>query len=273
MVSPREPHSTHQDTAPRDEPLKVLLVEDCAVNALLAQTFLRQLGHKVTRAANGRDAIRSFAENDFDVVLLDLELPEIDGFEVAEAIRSNTKPEKHVPIVAVTALADIESVQKLQASGMDGYLEKPLRLPVLETTLLRVLRSNQPDPALPYVREGRLDRDALLRELDGDTELLARMLTLFREQSAEQVESLRIALNQGDARAVRSAAHALKGGIANFERASAYTSAARLESLAASASLEAAPAEYTQLLGELRTLGRDLAVLESSLVETAQEEP
>jgi CheY-like chemotaxis protein/HPt (histidine-containing phosphotransfer) domain-containing protein len=257
----------------RDEPLKVLLVEDCAVNALLAQTFLRQLGHRATRVANGREALKAFAEADFDVVLLDLELPEIDGFEVAESMRRSTAIRKRVPIVAVTALADASTVQKLHASDIDGYLEKPLRLPVLETTLLRVLRAHSPEPILPHLGLRRVDRDSLLNEVDGNAALLARMLRLFREQSAEQVEAIRIALNRGDAKAVGSAAHALKGGIANFERDTAYTSAARLESLAASASLEAAPAEYTQLLGELRALGRDLDVLESSLVEAAEEDP
>jgi CheY-like chemotaxis protein/HPt (histidine-containing phosphotransfer) domain-containing protein len=272
MVSYDWQPSEHADGVSRERSLAVLLVEDCAVNALLATTFLRQLGHTTTRVANGREAIELFSDSDFDVVLLDLELPEIDGFEVAETIRANATGGKRVPIIAVTALADVERVQRLQSSGFDGYLEKPLRLPVLENALNRMLRAVPPEPVgLPHAHTG-LDREDLLRELDGDAGLLVRMVEIFRDQSIEQLEVLRQAMSRKDAAAVGAAAHALKGGIANFERAGAYTSAARLESLAATASLEDAPAEYSRLLGELRTLARDLSVLESSLVETALED-
>lgn len=258
--------ATPEHAAPDTASLTVLLVEDCAVNALLATTFLRQLGHSTTRVANGRDAIERFAERDFDVVLLDLELPEIDGFRVAQAIRASASGEKRVPIIAVTALADAERIERLGPSGIDGYLEKPLRLPVLENALNRARRGASAGPiGLPKPRV-RVDRDALLREVDGDAALLVRMLGIFRDQSIDQLEVLRDAMTRRDAPAIGASAHALKGGIANFERAGAYTSAARLESLAASASLDGAAAEYTRLLGELRTLARELTVLESSLV-------
>jgi len=244
--------------------LGVLLAEDCALNALVGTTLLQQLGHEVTHVSRGADAVQAFLEGSFDVVLLDLELPDMNGMEVAQLIRA-LPARKYVPILAVSGLITPERVEAMSRHGIDGYIEKPLRSAALRVMLARLAFPEAPGPASfrPSL-DPPVDADALLEEVGGNRELLCRMLKLFREQTAKLVVELGVGIRSKDAQRTGAAAHALKGVIANFKLGGAYHSAAQLEQASRSGQV-VAPAEYDRLMTELGALRRELTALEGSL--------
>ena len=245
-------------------PLDVLLAEDCALNALLGSTLLEQLGHEVTHVTRGIDAIRAFENHAFDVVLLDLELPDMAGLEVAQRIRA-VRSAKYVPILAVSGLVNPERVEAMSAQGIDGYIEKPLRTATLRVMLARLMSPEAANPAsLRPSLDPPVDAEALLHEVGGDRELLCRMLQIFREQTAKLVVELGVGIRSKDAQRIGSAAHALKGVIANFKLGGAYHSAAYLEE-ASRAGKPVVSEEYDRLITELGALRRELSALEGSL--------
>jgi two-component system sensor histidine kinase/response regulator len=118
--------------------LRILLVEDNAVNQRLAQRMLEKRGHTVIVVTNGREALVALQENSFDLVFMDVQMPVMDGFEATAAIRKMEKSSGgHVPIVAMTAHAMVGDMERCQAAGMDAYLSKPFRLQELNDILSR----------------------------------------------------------------------------------------------------------------------------------------
>jgi PAS domain S-box-containing protein len=110
------------------KPRTILLVEDVAVNQMLAQRILEKAGHKVVVADNGREGVAMLAEHPFDVVLMDVQMPEMDGFEAARAIRIlERRSSAHVPIIAMTAYAMTGDRERCLEAGLDGYISKPIR--------------------------------------------------------------------------------------------------------------------------------------------------
>jgi two-component system, sensor histidine kinase and response regulator len=113
-------------------PLQILLVEDNAVNQMLALRLLEKAGHRVTVAWNGREAVTTAASGEFDLVLMDVQMPEMDGLEATAAIRQNEQgKERRLPIVALTANALVGDREMCLRAGMDGYVTKPVRAPAL----------------------------------------------------------------------------------------------------------------------------------------------
>ena len=120
--------------------LKILLAEDNRVNQVLAIRLLEKSGHEVTVAGNGAEALEEFDQQVFDLVLMDIQMPEMDGFEATAAIRkSEMKSGKHIPIIAMTAHAMAGDRKRCLASGMDDYISKPIRLELLLDAIKRCL--------------------------------------------------------------------------------------------------------------------------------------
>jgi len=129
-----------QDAREPAEILNVLVAEDNLVNQRLATRLLEKRGHRVTVAANGREAVEAYARVRFDLVLMDLQMPEMDGFEATAAIRRREMGGvTHLPIIALTAHAMKGDQERCLAAGMDGYLAKPIRTPELDEVLDRYL--------------------------------------------------------------------------------------------------------------------------------------
>jgi CheY-like chemotaxis protein len=123
-----------------------LLAEDNAVNQRLISRLLEKLGHVVTIAADGQVALRLTAEQEFDLVAMDMQMPIIDGVEATEAIRAREKQSgKHLPIVAMTASAFDEDRRRCEQAGMDGYVAKPLTAKMIETEIARVMAAQGKD--------------------------------------------------------------------------------------------------------------------------------
>ena len=120
--------------------LQILLVEDSPMNQLVASHMLRKHGHNVVVAGNGREALQLLEQSPVDVVLMDVQMPEMDGLEVTAAIRaSELGTKRHVPIVALTALAQPEDRENCFRAGMDGYLTKPISAQPLLHALQQVM--------------------------------------------------------------------------------------------------------------------------------------
>jgi CheY-like chemotaxis protein len=126
-------------------PLRVLLAEDSLVNQRLAIGLMKKHGHSVTVANSGKEAIAALESQRFDVVLMDVEMPEMDGLEATAVIRVKERQTgKHVPIIAMTAHAMKGDRERCLEAGMDGYVSKPIRAQQLFETLRSVLEHRQP---------------------------------------------------------------------------------------------------------------------------------
>jgi len=127
------------------QPLRILLVEDNVINQKVASLMLKKKGHVVVTVNNGREAIETLADQDFDAVLMDVQMPEMDGLQATAAIRAGEEgTDRHLPILAVTAHAMQGDREHCLGAGMDGYLSKPIQSAQLLQALADVLSSARP---------------------------------------------------------------------------------------------------------------------------------
>ncbi len=197
------------------EPLtgRVLLVEDNEVNQAVALGMLEEIGCETVAVANGQEAVERCSNEQFDVVLMDCEMPVMDGFEATAAIRKRQSGGHTVPIIAVTANAVNGDRERCLAAGMQDYISKPIAPKKLHETLKKWLRKSEPssitkgDPK--SLDAASLDSISKLRGVGGE-KMVQQVVKLYLSSSAKLVEELRMRLADGDPEAVRQAAHALK---------------------------------------------------------------
>jgi signal transduction histidine kinase/DNA-binding response OmpR family regulator len=238
--------------------LNVLLAEDNAVNQRLAATLLERRGHRVTIAANGREALDALDRQRVDVVLMDVQMPEMGGLEATAAIRAREKETgAHLPIIAMTAHAMKGDRARCLAAGMDEYLSKPLDSKLLCTTVEQVAAGGPP-AGVTEAPAAAAAYDSLMARLSGDAQLLADISRLFVDDAPRYLAEIRAAIDRGDAGALRASAHALKGAAANFDAAGVVDAAKALEEFGRSAEL--ADAE-----GAWRTLNQQMEPLLATL--------
>ncbi len=212
--------------------LEVLLVEDNAVNRKLAQVTLEKEGHKVLAVDNGADGLEALKRGRFDLVLMDVQMPRMDGIETTRAIRETEKRTGgHVPVIALTAHAMPGDRDRCLQAGMDGYLIKPI-LPanLLEAIeRLHIAVSRQP-PLSPEPRDA-LDRSALLSRVDGDVQLLGEITELFMSESGKLMTGIRDAIRAGDAEGFGRGVHTLRGMLRSLSGNAAEELAGLLQAL------------------------------------------
>ena len=219
--------------APARGRLRLLLAEDNAVNQRLAVSLLEKRGHQVVVAENGREALAALDGQPFDAVLMDVQMPEMDGFEATAAIRArDANSGAHTPIIAMTAHALKGDRDRCCEAGMDAYVSKPLRpqelFEVLEG-LVTAADSASPAPAPPEHPAGAFDMAAALERVDGDAGLLKELAGLFLDECPQWMAKIRQAIDQRDAAKLHQAAHSLKGSVGNFGARAAFEAAQRLE--------------------------------------------
>jgi CheY-like chemotaxis protein/HPt (histidine-containing phosphotransfer) domain-containing protein len=210
---------------------RVLLVEDNPVNQELAQHMLDHLGCTYALARHGREALVALEGDTFDAVLMDCQMPEMDGFEATAAIRlreAASGADRRLPIIALTAGAVHGDRDKCLAAGMDDYLSKPFSLDQLEAILRRWL------PVVPAMEPGEPHVDDQVIESvlvlgGGGSDLLRRMVDLYLEDAPQRIAAVREAIARSDAAAVSRAAHALKSASANLGAAALAEICRRLE--------------------------------------------
>ena len=246
--------------------LRVLLAEDNPVNQQLAIRLLEKRGHSVTLAANGREAIDAFERAPFDLVLMDVQMPEVGGLEATAAIRKLERERGgHVPIVALTARAMTGDREQFLAAGMDGYLAKPFSAQALfaplETLGPEAGALGATPARVPVADAPAVDRAALLEIYEGNTELLAELAELLIAHAPQMLADLAQAVRQQDASQVNRLAHRLRGSAANFAATRAVAAAARMEELGAAGNLARAELEFATLVEEMRLLLEELTRL------------
>jgi len=260
--------------------LHVLVAEDNVVNQTLASHLLEKRGFDVTVVGDGNGALAAIERQRFDVVLMDIQMPGMDGLEATAAIRNREAATgAHIPIIALTAHAMKGDRERCISSGMDAYISKPIRSRELFETIERVLHgsitsestaSGHATGAIAPEKERSSDKAPfenvpfdealLLSRTEGSPELCGLLVETFLKEYPAHVAALRQALQQKDAKALAAAAHALKGAVANFTKGGALQATIALESVSRQGNLQGADAAY-------RTLSAELDRLQAALTE------
>jgi signal transduction histidine kinase/CheY-like chemotaxis protein/HPt (histidine-containing phosphotransfer) domain-containing protein len=229
--------------------LHVLLAEDNAVNQRLAASLLKRRGHNVTIAGNGREAVAAVTAQPFDVVLMDVQMPEMGGFEATAAIRALEieRQATRLPIIAMTAHAMKGDRERCLDAGMDEYLTKPLD-PRHLCALVEQMAGGV--PAAGRRRELATVPMQVLARVGGDRELLAEISRLFVDDAPRHLQSIREALDTRNGESLRRAAHGLKGAAANFEADGVVSAARALEEIGRTGEFEAHEAAWQTLTSE-----------------------
>ncbi len=211
--------------------VRVLLAEDNAVNQKLALRVLEKYGHHVVVANCGREVLTALEKESFDLILMDVQMPTIDGFEATAIIREQEKAKGgHQPIVAMTAHAMDGDRERCLEAGMDGYVSKPLDVAKLFAEITRVLPNLAATAApSPTPITFTFDRPAALAQVDGDEGLLREVAELFIRDAPSMLEAIESALAQQNAHDVERAAHKLKGSVAIFGAKELQETAKQLE--------------------------------------------
>ncbi len=232
-------------------PLHILVAEDDDLSAQVMEQLIIRQGHRVRLASNGRQALTLAEDGGFDLLLLDVHMPELDGFQVLQAIRERERTTgAHLPVIALTARSRKEDRERCLAAGMDEFLTKPIRPSELWAAIGRMMRTRS-------TRNARgldlVDAPVLLAACGGDAVLLAKMCQSLRARAPEHLSALRDALHAQNALLLREAAHKCGGMLSEFSQV-AGDLAGSMEDLAATAQLDKA----SIILEQLETIVREL---------------
>jgi two-component system sensor histidine kinase/response regulator len=270
-VEPRAPQSVE---SPRSEPaaaesrLRILLAEDNIVNQRVAVGLLTRRGHSVTVANNGLEALAALEHTAYDVVLMDIQMPEMGGVEATRAIREREAgSNRHTRIVAMTAHAMAGDRERYLADGMDDYVSKPIDPPTLFAAVEEPDAVRHPGPLHAKTREP-LAIEELRDRLCGDDELMAEVTRMFLTDCPEQLAHIRAALAAGDRDLLRAGAHSLKGAASNLSAHPLAESAHALEQIAETETIDAASANLAWSRLELES-ARLIAALRSGITQPA----
>jgi CheY-like chemotaxis protein len=248
-----EPRPADAPRTTGERPLRILLAEDSLVNQKLVLRLLEKHGHAVTVAGTGREALAALERQRFDVVLMDVQMPEMDGFEATHALRlREATTGGRVPVIAMTAYAMKGDRERCLEAGMDAYVSKPIGAAELFGALEAVL----PRPAAPPVPPptDALDWSAALARVAGDGALLKEMIALFGQECPGLLRDLRDAVAGQDAAKLKRAAHTLKGSLDIFAAKPAFAAALTLETMGRTGNLAGAGEALTVLEAEMRRL-------------------
>jgi len=244
---------------------RALLVEDNLLNQRVAVHVLEKLGCRVDVAASGQQALRMLGEESYDIVFMDCQMPEMDGFEATGAIRASEKTTgAHVPIVAMTAHALEGDRERCLAAGMDAYLSKPIQARELWETLKSFVPATDEAGDVP---PAILDQPELLTRAHGDVAFLAEIAAAFAGDSTARMAEVRQAAARGDEAALERAAHTLRGLLSNLTATAAADLAHQLETigragrLASPGGREAAEGICDRLQAEIAVVGDALTAL------------
>jgi signal transduction histidine kinase/DNA-binding response OmpR family regulator/HPt (histidine-containing phosphotransfer) domain-containing protein len=266
---------------PAATPLRILVAEDNEFNAQLMEQLLGRRGHRVRVAHNGREALALTEEENFDLLFLDVHMPELDGFQVVQAIRERERTAGgHLPVVALTARSRTEDRERCLAAGMDDFLAKPVQAPDLLAAIDRVIQRDEgkgmrdegrtgipsPSSLIPHP-SSLLDPRVLLAACGEDAAILGKICQAFRTRLPAHLRELRDALRERDAPRLCEAAHRLCGVVAAFSTAAGGV-ASDLEDHAGRGQLE----EAESLVGQLETMVEELTrALDGLSLETLRQ--
>jgi signal transduction histidine kinase/ligand-binding sensor domain-containing protein/CheY-like chemotaxis protein/HPt (histidine-containing phosphotransfer) domain-containing protein len=237
---------------------RILLAEDNFVNQKVARQTLEKIGYKVDVVSNGAEAVTAWETGRYHVILMDCQMPVMDGYQATREIRLRERGTSRIPIIALTADAMQGAEELCREVGMDDYLTKPLDRARLSETIDRHLVSAGEGSKVaqsvtaslpPQVNAvAPVDWEQIMKVSDGDVTFAQELVQLFIDSGDETLRDISAAAHRGDLAAIRSAAHSFKGSSANIHAPSASAAAGRLEDAARSGDV----AQISRLEGELR---------------------
>jgi PAS domain S-box-containing protein len=258
-VPPRtvSPDGTATGRPPRH--LKILLAEDHVVNQRVVTTMLEKRGHTVTIAGDGCKALELWRRMPFDLVLMDVQMPELDGFEAVAAIRkAERETGRHTPVLALTAHAMKGDKERCLEGGFDGYLSKPVRsdqlFALVDDLVTRSGDRSDVSGGPTVVRASDrevFDRRVALQCTAGDEALLNELLGLFLDDCPRRLDEIRSAIRASDGKALRRAGHTISGAASNFAAPEVMAAARRLETAGAAAAFGECEEHLATLLSAL----------------------
>jgi len=262
---------TASDT--KTDALNILVAEDTLFNQKFIRRLLDRWGHEITIVDNGRVAIDAITQKRFDIILMDVQMPEMDGFEATEKIRDMEKESgRHVPIIAMTAHAMKGDRERCIEAGMDDYVPKPISSEALQNAINALVPHQSGDETMNEKSENvenaeqpLFDKDVLLQAFDNDWDFFKEVIDMFVADYPQMMTDIQKAIKNGDAAVLQRTAHALKGMLGNFQVDAAVQKAYALEKIGTDDSLENAQETYD-------ALSVDLDRLEGMFVEISEEE-
>jgi len=264
-----------QKPCPKPEKyLRILLAEDNLLNQKLVTTILDIRGHKTAVVANGREALESFEKEHFDLILMDIQMPEMDGLEATRQIREKEKSRNtRIPIVAITAHAMQRDKEQCIAAGMDAYLSKPIRhdhfLATIESLVTDkncgnlhdvALKSDQPPVSSPdkEIDKDVFNIDSLLEIVGGSDELIAELIILYMKNLPNLVSKIKEAIDERDSKKLEFNAHSLKGMSLNLSAKTVANLSLELEKIGRSKDISHAAEIFAKLDQESEKLKKVL---------------
>ena len=200
---------------PEPQELHILLAEDNPLGQRVAIEMLHQAGHEVVVTANGREAVEALERETFDLVLMDVQMPEMDGLEATRAIRIAEKgTEDHLPIIGLTAYAMRRDVEECLAAGMDRHIAKPFKASLLREAIreaMGAVGAPAASSAASAAAPGGVDVDALMESHENNRPFLAELIGIFWADLPERLGAIQEAIGNADSAALARAAHTLKG--------------------------------------------------------------
>ena len=252
----------HQTTKTQTGALNILVAEDTLFNQKFIHRLLDRWGHKATIVENGLAALSAVSQDRFDIVLMDVQMPEMDGFEATEKIRKmEASTGQHIPIIAMTAHAMKGDRERCLEAGMDDYVPKPISSETLlnainalvaqgpENDTVTTPNKPQDKPDTPL-----FDRQALLQAFDNDWEFLMEVVDMFVTDYPQMMTDIKQAIDHQDASMLERTAHALKGMLGNFQVDASVQKAFALETVGRNETFDNARATFDSLTDELARL-------------------
>ena len=250
--------------------MRILLAEDNRVNQRLATHVLEREGHHVQVAGSGREAIAMLEQEDFDLVLMDIQMPDLDGLQATAHIRQMERTSgKRLPIVAMTAQTGDSDRQLCLNAGMDAYVSKPIRVSELMNLIESVvpggsfMDSKKDQESVVEAQFANLNEALALDRVGGDFELLQEVVGLFLDDYPRAIEKIRSAVAANDASGVEHSAHSLKGSVSTFGAQDVFESALALEKQGRSGNLSGALDGLNKLEKALQALRPELEALQA----------
>jgi len=251
--------------------LNILLVEDNPINQLLTQRLIEKRGDTLVVAKSGREALAILENRQFDLILMDIQMPEMSGIEVTAAIREKEEGTgRHIPIIATTASAIKGDKDRWLEAGMDAYLAKPIDKDTLFETMDMLNCSSQAlKNGVPTARPINrvFDMAMALESLDGDFDLLREIIGISLAQFSKHMQNIQDGISKEDSKLLERAAHALKGAAANLLASGVMQAASQLEEMGRTGSLTGSKEALRSLEEEMEKLQLSLGKFEKEFAQ------
>jgi CheY-like chemotaxis protein len=237
------------------------VAEDTPFNQTFILRLLEKNGFHPILVENGRQALEAFNPDTFDVILMDVQMPEMDGFEATRQIRkqeAGSGSHGHIPIIAMTAYATEGDRERCLEAGMDDYVSKPISASKLFQAIEALVppapeeeASGSEDPAADGHKSVSLNTDGLIKSFENDQDLFQELVEIFLNDSPQMISALRDSLKSTDAKTFKRTAHSLKGMLRNFQAESAAETAFELEQIGEQGKLDEADQIVDSLADQL----------------------